>query len=187
MFTKRFFILSFAVVAIVAMGAFTAFAQDTGDVVPPYGMMGNGGRGAMTGVGPQAVWDDDTAPMYAAAAGALGIDVPTLTAELQSGKTLAQIAAELGLDPATITATVQATLQERLQEMVTAGLLTQAQADAHLAYSQQRWDDAPMLSGDCTGLGLLGTRRGGTGIGQASGSGVMGGQATRGGRMGGRS
>ena len=85
---------------------------------------------------------------------ALGIDEQTLVSELQSGKTLAQLAQEKGVDLATVTAAAQTTMKQHLDELVAAGMLTQAQADARLSLMQHHWDDMPMLNG--TGYGMMG-------------------------------
>jgi hypothetical protein len=82
MSTKRKIVLVILTgIAVLAVSAFTVFAQDTGaQDWPPFGMMGQGGHGAMMGFGAQMMWDGDTAPMFSAAAQALGIDEQTLKA-----------------------------------------------------------------------------------------------------------
>ncbi len=157
---RKFFLLASAVIAIFALGAFTAFAQDsTTTAQPPFAGMGRG-----MGIQSHLHWDDDTAPMYAAAADALGIDAQTLIAELQSGKTLAQLAEEKGIDLTAVTEATQATMQLHLDELVAAGVLTQEQAEARLTLMQQRWVSAPMLNGTCCGQATgtaMGMGRGG--------------------------
>ena len=152
MSTKRKIILVILTgIAVLAVSAFTVFAQDTGTQDwPPFGMMGQGRHGAMMGVGPQMMWDGDTAPMFSAAAQALGIDEQTLISELQSGKTMAQLAQEKGID---LTA-FQSAVQTQMQALVQAGTITQAQADAHLSLMQSHWDDMPMFNGQ--GFGMMG-------------------------------
>jgi uncharacterized protein (DUF433 family) len=63
----------------------------------------------------------------------LGIDETELRTELQSGKTIAQLAADKNLSTDTIVAAIVAAQKEKLDAAVTAGTLTQAQADARLA------------------------------------------------------
>ena len=154
MSTKRK-IIALAVVALIAVSGFTVFAQDTDTQDwPPFGMMGRGGHGAMMGLGPQLMWDDETSPMFSAVTQALGIDAQTLLSELQSGKTIAELAQELGVDLTTVWSGAQTEMQAHLQALVDAGALTQAQADAHLSLMQSHWEDMPMFSGQ--GFGMMG-------------------------------
>ena len=67
------------------------------------------------------IWDGDSAPMFTEFAQALGIDEQTLISELQSGKTLAQLAQEKGVDLATVTTAAQTTMKQHLDELVAAG------------------------------------------------------------------
>ncbi len=135
------------------------------------------------------LWDDDTAPMYAAIADVLGIDQQTLFTELQSGKTLTELAAEYGVDLDTVIAAQRTATQTHLQTMVDAGLMTQAQADARLALMEQHWDDMPMLNGTYNNYGMMGAGRGGMwnsddSTGSAGGMGMMGGSSGSRGGMG---
>ncbi len=193
MFTKRTFFLLFTIVAIVAAGAITVSAQDTTTPVqPPFG---GRGQGMMTQS--RLLWDDDTAPIYNAIADALGIDTETLYAELQSGTTLAELAAEYGVDLDTVIAAQRTATQEHLQAMIDAGLMTQEQADARLALMEQRWEDMPMLYNNYNYGYNMGTGRGGMWNDDSTGStttpGTMGGGmmgngagGSRGGGRGGR-
>ena len=155
MVSKRKSFLLVAVVALVAAGAFAVYAQDTGTPTQPsFGMMGH--TGMMMGA--QMMWDGDSAPMFTAVAKALGIDEQTLVSELQSGKTIAQLAQEKGIDLATVTAAAQTTMKLHLDQLIAAGVLTQAQADAHLSLMQTHWDEMPMFNG----IGMrMGMERGG--------------------------
>ncbi len=183
MFTKRSFFLLFTVVAIVAAGAITVSAQDTTTPVPPI----FGGRGQGMMIQSRLLWDGDSAPMYAAIADALGIDQQTLITELQSGKTLAQLATEYGVNLDSLTATLQTATQTHMQAMIDAGLITQAQADAHLALMADHWDDMPMLNGTSYNY-MMGAGRGGMWNGDSStgmmGSGMLGGSGGARGGMG---
>jgi hypothetical protein len=83
---------------------------------------------------------------------ALGIDEETLVSELQSGKTIAELAEELGVDLATVTEAAQTTMTAHLDELVAEGVITQAQADAHLSLMQGHWEEMPMFNG----FGMMG-------------------------------
>ncbi|MEO8391450.1 MAG: hypothetical protein ABI700_00520 [Chloroflexota bacterium] len=158
MFSKRkSFLLLMAVVAIVAAGAFAVYAQDsTPSPQPPFGMMGQ--HGMMMGT--HQMWDGDSAPMFTEIAKAFGIDEQTLASELQSGKTLAQLAQEKGIDLATVSAAAQTTMKQHLDVLVTSGVLTQAQADARLSLMQEHWAEMPMLNGTDCGM-MMGMGHGG--------------------------
>ena len=186
MSTKRKFSLIFAAVAVVMLvGAFTASAQSSTDPsLPPFGGMG---RGMM--IQSRLLWDDDSAPMFSAIADALGIDQQTLSSELQSGKTLAELAQEKGIDLTAVTESAQATIQQHLNDLVAQGVLTQAQADERLSLIQNHWDDMPHLYGSGYGYGynMMGTGRGGmwsNGSNAGGASGNSNGFAGRGSRMG---
>ena len=168
-----------AIVAVVVLGAATVFAQDSTDPVLPPCLTGDGnyGMGMMGGRGIHMGWDGDTRPMFSAIAEALGIDTATLSSELQSGTTVAELAEEYGVDLASLTTTAHAAMQEHLSELVAAGLLTQEQADARLSYMQERWEQMPMLNGGL-GMGMMNGWNGGhhgRGMGgRGSGRGMMG-------------
>jgi urease accessory protein UreF len=92
------------------------------------------GPGKGFGVGP----GDD----LAAAASYLGITTAQLTSDLQSGKTLAQVAAATsGKSASGLIDALVAHEKSELAAAVTAGKLTQAQADAITANLQQRMTD----------------------------------------------
>lgn len=67
---------------------------------------------------------------------ALGIDTTALQTELQAGKTIADIAAAQNVELSVVVDAVVATRQEALTAAVSAGTLTQAQADAQIALLQ---------------------------------------------------
>lgn len=157
MSTKSKVIILAALALMIAVSGFTAFAQDTDTQDgPPFGIMAHGGQGVMMGIGPRFAWDDDTTPMFSAVAEALGIDQQTLLSELQSGKTIAGLAQEAGIDLDALWSATQTRTQAQLQAMIDAGVLTQAQADAHLSLMQSHWDDMPMFNAQG-----FGTMRGG--------------------------
>jgi hypothetical protein len=76
------------------------------------------------------VWD--------AVADALGLTPDELSAELNSGKTLAALAEEKGLDRAALVAELESAHQAGLAQAVTDGVLTQEQADAMLSQMARR-------------------------------------------------
>jgi hypothetical protein len=85
------------------------------------------------GLGIRGAWGGPANSLVATAAEVLDMEVVNLVAELQAGKTIAQIAEEKGV---ALDAIVEAFLAEReatLAELVAAGRLTQEQADAVLA------------------------------------------------------
>jgi membrane peptidoglycan carboxypeptidase len=93
----------------------------------PDGMDGRGGPG---GVGPGR---RGPGPGLEVAATALGIDSDALRAELQSGKTIAEVASDHGVDVQTVIDAIVADLQSHLADAVTNGRMTQAEADKHAA------------------------------------------------------
>ncbi|MEO8612506.1 MAG: hypothetical protein ABI690_31710 [Chloroflexota bacterium] len=107
----------------------------------------------------------------------LGIDETELQTELQSGKTISQIAADKNVSTDTIVAAVVAAQKEKLDAAVTAGTLTQTQADTRLAQFQtlaQNLLDQTM-TGRGPGMGGQGNGFGGRGQGgQGNGFGGRG-------------
>ena len=100
-------------------------------------------RGEATAQGPQ---HGPRGQMLQAVSNLLGMTPDQLRAELQGGRSLAQIAAERGIDEATLMQTISASVRARLDEAVAAGRLTPEQADARFARLQQRlgqWITAP--------------------------------------------
>jgi hypothetical protein len=72
------------------------------------------------------------------AAKALGIDLDALRTELQSGKTLSQIASEKGVDVQKVIDALTAAAKTKLDEAVKAGRITQELADSRLAEMSTR-------------------------------------------------
>ena len=70
--------------------------------------------------------------IFAIVAEQLGIDQSELMADLQSGKTIAELAEELGVSTDTIVAALVAAEQNNLDSLVANGTLTQDEADARL-------------------------------------------------------
>ena len=71
----------------------------------------------------------------------LGMTVQDLTAELQDGKTLGELATEKGVDVEAVTAKYLAQLEENLQQAVEDGKITQNQADYMLSQAEERVPD----------------------------------------------
>src|SRR5215217_1409970 len=76
-----------------------------------------------------------------AAAKALGIDVDELRTELQSGKTLAELATAHGIDVQKVIDALTADAEAKLDEAVKAGRLTEEQADSRLSEMTNRLQD----------------------------------------------
>jgi len=105
------------VVGLIAASAITAYAQG------PRGGMGRGGMGV----------GGHENSLVAVAAETLGLEVDALLTELQAGKTIAEVAAEQGVETQAIIDAFVAPRSIMLTAAVEAGYLTQAQADARLA------------------------------------------------------
>jgi hypothetical protein len=86
-------------------------------------MMG-GGRWGGGGLGNSPV---------AVVAEELGLTPTELITELQAGKTIVEVATEKNVEVATLVDAILAPRTERLNELVAAGQLTQAEVDARLA------------------------------------------------------
>lgn len=127
------------------------------------GMMGRGmdrgmmGRGMM---GRRIVMGDPENSMVAVAADKLGMTVDELVAQLQDGKTVAELAKEKSVDLQTIVDAVMTVRQEKLSQAVADGKITQKQADLMLEKMRDMIEDC--LNGDMPMLGPGG--RGGRGI-----------------------
>lgn len=95
-----------------------------------HGRPGFAGPGFGKGHGP--------GPDLDSAASALGITSDALRTELQSGKSIAEVAREKGVDPQKVIDAIVAAETARIDQAVTAGHLTQAQADAEKSQLTQR-------------------------------------------------
>jgi hypothetical protein len=121
-----------------------------------------GGPGGPGGHGPGGLDADD----LAAAATALGMTEAALQAELEAGKTAAQVAESKGVDVQKVVDAVVAVDTAEIEAAVKAGTITQAQADARLANLEQHVTDEV----NATGLGHGSGR--GHGHGPRDGSGA---------------
>jgi hypothetical protein len=121
------------VVAALAISAVAVAAQSPSATATPSTPAGQSqapaqGQGQFPGRGMRGFGGD-----FQAIADALGIDLATLQSDLQSGKTIADIAKEKNVELSTIVDAVVAKAQETLTTAVTDGRLTQEQVDAQIA------------------------------------------------------
>ena len=138
--TKRLFVVA-ALVAVMAtlVVAGAAMAQT---VTPPapgagngYGVGRMGGMGGMLGgAGMRGAWGGPDNSALVVVADVLDMERTDLIAELQDGpKSVAQVAAAHNVALDTIVDAVVAPRADHLADLVTAGTITQAQADQMLA------------------------------------------------------
>jgi hypothetical protein len=172
---KRFIIvtvLAAVLVTVLASAAFAAgpvggrWASQTSpqQAVPTTGACPMGGAGMMGRPG-WAGQPDEVAAL-------LGMTAGQIQAERQSGKSLAQIAQAKGVSEDKLIETILAAKKAILQDAVTAGKLTQAQADAML----DRMDDMVKVMVERTTTGPMMGGRGGMmgGRGGMRGQGMFG-------------
>ena len=145
---------------------------------PGMGMRGamrpmQGRRGGMGG--PQQ-------SLVAVAADTLGVTPADLIAQLQGGKTIAQVAVERNVALNTIVDAIVATRQARMAEAVAAGRMTQAQMDTMLATMKTnvtaRLNQPGTAQGGGPGSGFV--DEDGDGVCDHAGSGRMGNGSMRG-------
>lgn len=188
---KAIKILGIAVLAVTALGAGVAFAQTptptsgfgwmmggNAQSGTGYGMMGGRG-GMMDGYGQNGdnweqmnamhQWMSASGGMHTfvwnALADTLDLTSDELTAEVNSGKTIAQIAEEKGVSRTDLAAALETAHKDALTQAVTNGYLTQDQADGILAQMAGRYEW--MI--DNMGAGGMMGGRGGMMGGQAGG------------------
>jgi len=142
-------------IAVLAFGAVTAYAQGPGRGNRPFGMhggmMGGGHHGMMRGGGMMM----GNNPMLATAAEALGLETDALLDALRSGKNLLEIAEEQGVETADLQAALLTGMQEHAAYMVENGYLSQEDADEMLAYMTENMTEhlSYMFSGGGMGWG----------------------------------
>lgn len=167
-FVKILVVAAVAVVALGALGLGVAFAQNPtpNSPFPPGGMMGGAWsqQGGSFDMGAMHNWMTSTGGMHTlvwdTVASALGLTSDELTAELNSGKTLAVLAEEKGLDWAALVAELESAHQAGLAQAVTDGILTQEQADAMLSQMAGRYEWMLDNMGAGAGFGMMGGRGG---------------------------
>ena len=178
---KIFGIALVAVLALSALGAGVVFAQSPTSNTGFGWMMGGNGQ---TGYGPGMMGGYDSGSMSAmhawmntsggmhtyvwnALAEKLGLTSDELTAEVNNGKTIAQIAEEKGVSSTDLAAALETAHQESLAQAVTDGTLTQEQADIMLAQMSGRYEwmleymgSGGMMSGQYGAGGMMNGRGG---------------------------
>jgi hypothetical protein len=107
--------------------------------------------------------------LVSAASSVTGLTAQEVMTQLQAGQSLAQIAQSKGKTAADLIQAARASLSTQLQQAVTAGNITQAQADAELANFDQQ---APQIVAN-TGLGVEGAHGPGFGRGGPGGEGAL--------------
>jgi lambda repressor-like predicted transcriptional regulator len=121
-------------------------AINAGEVHGPGGPRGTGGHGGRGHGGPGMHGGADVA-------GFLGITAEQLRTELQSGKTLAQVAQDHGKSRDELKAFLTEARKAQLAQGVTDGKLTQAEADEKLAEFTARLDEMIDSTGPKAGIG----------------------------------
>lgn len=173
--TRTWIIL--AAVALVALLAFTltpaAWAQSPAGTFGPRQMQGRmaGGRGM--GGGPAGPMGGAQHSLVGVAAQQLGMGQAELVAQLQAGKTIAQVAGERNVAADTIVNAFVAERQARMAQAVANGRMTQAEADAMLATARAtasaRLSEPWSPRGPGAGAGNAGKGDGTCGAGQMRG------------------
>lgn len=171
--------------AVFAQGPVATTPAPVGNAAGYHGGMGAGWR-----------WAGNSGNLLSVLAEKLGVSTTDLIAQVQSGKTLLDIAAENGISVDELTAAMLESRAEALQAAVEAGRISQEQADYMLENMSEHMA-TQIATGQCGGLcgtGLnRGGRFGGTGAGagaafvDADGDGICDNLGTRlGGRWGGQ-
>jgi hypothetical protein len=127
--------------------------------LPLFGGRGHGGFGGDGGGGHHGGPRGYRGPGLASAATYLGLTEAELRAQLESGKSLADVAKAEGKTVAGLKAKLKADIETKLDAAVKAGRITQAQADEMLTRMTERLDD--MIEGTFG----AGKHRGGSGWG----------------------
>lgn len=155
---KRWMVLAGAMAAVVlgaALGAQSVYADTTAPPTPPDG------RGAPPGGGPGMHRLGQVE--LEAAAGVLGMSADDLSAELKNGTTLADLAAEKGVDIEAVQAAIQAAhkqeMLQRINEAVAGGTMTQEKADWFIVGLEKGYLDGPGF-GFGPGIGFGGPQGG---------------------------
>ncbi|MBM3133784.1 MAG: DUF2680 domain-containing protein [Chloroflexi bacterium] len=180
---KRILVLVTTLAAIAIVGAAlvgTVLADDPTTTSVPFGP--RGGHGPMDLGGP--AWGGQST--LDAVSQLLGLTPEQIHEQRLAGKSLAQIAQEKGVSEAKLIETILAAKKAVLDSLVSAGKLTQAQADAMYAHMQTQVPTAVERTsvGPANGRGNAGNCPGLNSGQQNPGMGM--GPGSRGGRFGGR-
>jgi hypothetical protein len=186
----RLLVVSIAAVALLAGTVFVASAQ-----TPKSESWGCPGWASGTDGG----YSYSASPMYGILADTLGLTAEGLAAELQAGKSVADVAAEKGVSLDELVEALEAPMDEMMQAMTGYGHMSQEQIDSMKEWRASMHRQALEVKGGWTGMmdgGMMGTLGGmmGTfggmmgGFGSMMGGigGMMGGQGASGGMMGGQ-
>jgi hypothetical protein len=133
------------VLVLVAVGIAVVAAQDD-TAAQPFGSGGMWGRGA--GFGGRGFGIGPDGSLVGIVADELGLDWSALGAELQDGKTIAEVAEEQGVALETLMDAATAAHTERLNALVENGVLTQEEADSRLELMSAHFESR--LSGTFT-------------------------------------
>lgn len=145
---KIFAIALVAVLALTALAAGVAFAQSPAPFTGfgPGWMMGGFAQGGdgWEWMNSMHQWMTTSGGMHTfiwnTLAEKLGLTSDELYAEVNNGKTIAQIAEEKGISRADLVSALETAHQESLAQAVSDGVLTQAQADTILAQMSGRYE-----------------------------------------------
>jgi hypothetical protein len=161
--------------AVWAQGPVGGFGSGMNRAQMVDGTPGPGNRMGMRGQmgGPQQ-------SLVAVAADTLGMTQADLIAQLQGGKTIAQVASEKNVALDTVVNAFVATRQARMAQAVAAGRMTQEQADAMLATMRANVTARLSQPWSPQGPGAGFTDEDGDGVCDHAGSGRMGGGPMRG-------
>jgi len=159
--------------AAVAAAPYVAFAQTATATTAPGTNAGPGRNGGGPGFGGDPQGDlpglQESDLVISATASVTGMTVADVNTQLQAGQSITQIATSKGKTAADVTTAARAALSNGLQAAVSAGTITQAEADAELAEFDQR---APQMVAD-SHLGARGGPGFGFGHGGPGGAGAL--------------
>jgi hypothetical protein len=174
-------ITAVALLVLGALGLGVAYAQTSTPDNPfiPRGMMGRffsrqDDSGRMTAM---HSWMASTGGMHTfiweGLANTFGLTTDELNAELDSGKTLVELADEKGLERSALVAELENAHQAGLNQAVTDGILTQEQADAMLSQMTGQYEWMLENMGTGAGFGMMAGHGGMMGryLGQQGGNG----------------
>ena len=166
--------------AALAQGPGPANQAATGNAQANRNGRGGGGTGPGYGLAVKGAWGGPEQSMVVVAAEALDMEQADLVAELQSGKTLAEVAEANNVDVQDLVDAFLAPRAEFIAQAVADGKITQADADAMQARMQamvtaktaQPWEPNGNGSCDGTGTGSGQQMRGRQAQGQGMGMGM---------------
>jgi hypothetical protein len=173
---KRLLVVSIVAVALLAGTVFVASAQ-----TPRSDSWGCPGWGSSTDGG----YSYSASPMYGVLADTLGVTAEDLAAELEAGKSVADVAAEKGVSLDELVEAIEAPMDEMMQAMAGNGHMSQEQIDSMKEWRTSMHRQALEVKGGWTGM-MDGGMMGGFGGMMGGFGGMMGGQGAFGGMMSGQ-